>query len=85
MSGKLIVLEQHPSAATLAARENALAVLDKLKARVEAGELTGVAFAACTAEGGACTGWSCGCSDNLIQTLGAVEVLRVRLSEGVDR
>lgn len=85
MSGKLIVLEQHPSAATLAARQNALTMLDKLKARVAAGELTGVAFAACTTEGGACTGWSYGCSDNLIQTLGAVEVLRVRLSEGVNR
>lgn len=85
MSGKLIVLEQHPSAEALAARENALTMLDKLKARVEAGELTGVAFAACTTEGGTCTGWSCGCADNLIQTLGAVEVLRVRLSEGVNR
>ena len=81
----LTVLGKRPSAAVLAARQDALAVLDKLKRSVESGELAGVAFAACTVVGGTCTGWSSGCRDNLIQTLGAVEVLRVRLSEGVIR
>jgi hypothetical protein len=85
--GSLRLLEFTPLTARQdkEAKASALETLEDIRQLVADGVVVGVAVSCLKRDGGAVTAWSSECGARLVETLGTVQVLAVRLHERVQK